>query len=49
MANMFNNLQSIGMQPERIVVDRIKTSIGRYVECFNLTGLTGQIQDQLGR
>jgi D-tagatose-1,6-bisphosphate aldolase subunit GatZ/KbaZ len=40
---MFNNLRSLGFRPYNIVVDRIMNSIRRYVECFNLTGLTGRV------
>jgi hypothetical protein len=31
------------LNPHAIVIDRIKKSIARYVECFNLSGLTGKI------
>jgi len=44
---MFENLGSIGLEPYNIVVDRIKKSISRYVECFNLTGLTTRIISNL--
>ena len=43
MKIMFGNLDSIGLEPYNIVIDRIKKSIARYVECFNLTGLTAKI------
>lgn len=43
MKDMFDNLDSIGLEPYKIVIDRIKSSIARYVECFNLTGLTSKI------
>lgn len=40
---MFSNLQSIGLQPDIITSNAIKNSIGRYVDCFNLAGLTSKI------
>ena len=43
MRIMFDNLAAIGLEPYNIVIDRIKKSIARYVECFNLTGLTSKI------
>jgi D-tagatose-1,6-bisphosphate aldolase subunit GatZ/KbaZ len=43
MKDMFENLYGIGLEPDKIVIDRIKNSILRYVECFNLTGLTSKI------
>jgi len=40
LALLKENLVSIGMDPDRFVINRIKASIGRYAECFGLTGLT---------
>jgi tagatose-1,6-bisphosphate aldolase non-catalytic subunit AgaZ/GatZ len=34
------NLCTLGYDPNRIVLNRIKTSIRRYVDCFGLEGLT---------
>jgi hypothetical protein len=48
MREMFDNLDKIGLEPNQIVIDRIKKSISRYVECFNLTGLTSKILNTLG-
>ncbi len=45
MGKMFKNLESIGMKPYDIVIKRIKDSMNRYVECFNLTGLTSKIME----
>lgn len=49
MSKMFDNLESLGLQPYNIVIDRLKDSIRRYVECFNLTGLTGKVMKALGK
>ena len=40
---LFANLEGIGLNPHAIAIGRIKKSINRYVECFNLSGLTGRI------
>lgn len=40
---LYRNLESLGIKPQDVVQNRIKQSIGRYVECFNLAGLTGRI------
>lgn len=40
---MFSNLETLGMKPYTIVIEMIKKSIERYVDCFNLTGLTSRI------
>lgn len=40
---MFENLESIGLDPYGIVIERIKNSLARYVDCFNLAGLTSKI------
>jgi D-tagatose-1,6-bisphosphate aldolase subunit GatZ/KbaZ len=40
---LFRNLESIGMKPESILINSIKKSIERYVDCFNLAGLTSKI------
>ncbi len=47
MKVMCDNLENIGLEPYNIVIDRIKKSIARYVECFNLTGLTTKIINSL--
>ena len=44
LAELFKNLRLAGLEPERIVLDRIKNSIGHYVECFQLTGITEKIR-----
>ena len=40
---MSANLRACGIDPERVVIDRIKHSIGRYVDCFGLSGLTPEL------
>lgn len=47
MENMFDNLKSIGMDPESIVIERIKRSIARYIDCLNLAGLTSKIMESI--
>jgi D-tagatose-1,6-bisphosphate aldolase subunit GatZ/KbaZ len=47
MKIMFNNLDVLGIESYKIVIDRIKNSIARYIECFNLTGLTPKILNML--
>jgi len=49
MGDMFENLKSLGLQPYNIVIDRIKESIRRYVECFNLAGLTSKVKISLDK
>jgi len=43
LAVMISNLERAGLRPYEIVIDRIKRSIARYVECLNLEGLTTKI------
>jgi D-tagatose-1,6-bisphosphate aldolase subunit GatZ/KbaZ len=43
LGKMFETLRAAGLCPERSVVDSIKRSIGRYAECFQLTGITEKI------
>lgn len=40
---MYENLERAGLMPERLVVDAIKASVSRYVDCFNLEGLTSRL------
>ncbi len=49
LGKMFDTLRAAGLCPERSVVDSIKRSIGRYVECFQLTGITKKILDYAKR
>jgi len=44
---MFENLKACGVNPEKAVLDAIKYSMQRYVNCFNLAGLTGRIKTLL--
>lgn len=44
LEKMFETLRAAGLCPERSVVDCIKRSIGRYAECFQLTGMTEKIR-----
>ena len=46
---MFGNLKACGLNPEKTVQDAIKLSILRYVQYFNLRGMTGQIRNELSK
>ena len=41
---LFANLSAAGDNPEAYVRGRIKASIARYVDCFNLDGLTSRVR-----
>ena len=41
---LFANLSAAGGAPEAYVLGRIKASIARYVDCFNLDGLTSRLR-----
>lgn len=41
--NLFNNLNSAGIDGEQYVINKIKDSIDKYVKCFNLQGFTSKI------
>lgn len=43
MAILCGNMQKLGIDGNRYVVDKIKNSIDRYVQCFNLQGLTSKL------
>ena len=43
-ARLFANLSAAGGKPEAFVLGRIKSSIARYVDCFNLDGLTSRLR-----
>lgn len=40
---MFRNLSVAGMDPDSVVLYKLKNSIRRYAECFNMTGLTKEL------
>lgn len=40
---MFRNLSVAGMDPDSVVLNKLKNSIKRYAECFNMTGLTKEL------
>lgn len=44
-AKLYANLERMGLSPERAVLNRIKRSIGRYVDCFCLEGITTKIRE----
>lgn len=41
--NLFDNLDKVGINGEKYVIDKIKDSIDRYVKCFNLEGFTSKV------
>ena len=41
---LFANLSGAGGDPEAYVLGRIKASIARYLDCFNLDGLTSRVR-----
>jgi predicted ATPase len=42
-AKMYLNLEKLGLNPHKIVITEIMKSIDRYVDCFNLEGISGRI------
>lgn len=45
IADLLDNLEKAGVPARRYVLDKIKESIGRYVTCFNLRGLTTRLKN----
>jgi D-tagatose-1,6-bisphosphate aldolase subunit GatZ/KbaZ len=43
MVVLHENMQKLGIDSNRYVLDKIKNSIDRYVQCFNLQGLTSKL------
>jgi D-tagatose-1,6-bisphosphate aldolase subunit GatZ/KbaZ len=41
--NLFNNLNKVSIDGEKYVINKIKDSIDKYVECFNLEGFTSKV------
>lgn len=42
--NMYDNLELFGIDGETYVIDKVKNSIDKYVQCFNLEGFTSRVQ-----
>jgi len=42
------NLGACGLRPRRFVVDALKRSMGRYVDCLNLEGVTDLVRAECG-
>jgi len=40
---LYGNMSVLGIDGNRYVLDKIKNSIDRYVQCFNLQGLTSKL------
>lgn len=43
VARLNENIASLGLQPQRYVVKKIKDSIDRYIYCFNLYGVSDEL------
>ena len=43
--NMFSNLSEAGINAEEYVIYKLKESLNRYVETFNLKGYTGRLKN----
>jgi D-tagatose-1,6-bisphosphate aldolase subunit GatZ/KbaZ len=43
MTVLYENMKTLGIDGNRYVLDKIKNSIDRYVQCFNLEGLTSKL------
>ena len=42
--NLFENLAEAGVNAEEYVIYKLKESLDRYVECFNLKGYTSRLK-----
>lgn len=42
---LYKNLGLVGIDGEKFVIDKIQESLDRYVECFNLEGLTSKVKN----
>ena len=49
IAKMYANLESVGLNPHRIVINAVMKSIERYVDAFNLEGITSKVRAVLGQ
>ena len=49
IAKMYANLESVGLNPHRIVINAVMKSIERYVDAFNLEGITSKVMQVLGK
>lgn len=49
ISKMFSNLASFGVDGDKYVVNSIKASINRYINCFNLEGITSEIKNNKNR
>ena len=43
--NLFKNLSEVGIDGEKYVIYKLQESLDRYVECFNLNGLTSKLNN----
>ncbi|SFL75706.1 class II D-tagatose-bisphosphate aldolase non-catalytic subunit [Pelosinus propionicus] len=43
MKILYTNMQKLGIDGNRYLIDKLKSSISRYVQCFNLQGLTSKL------
>ncbi|MFA9398577.1 MAG: class II D-tagatose-bisphosphate aldolase non-catalytic subunit [Clostridiaceae bacterium] len=42
---LYENLALVGIDGEKFVIEKIQESLDRYVECFNLEGLTSKVKN----
>ncbi|MDO5088773.1 MAG: class II D-tagatose-bisphosphate aldolase, non-catalytic subunit [Leptotrichiaceae bacterium] len=45
--NLFENLAEAGINPEEYVIYKLKESLDKYVECFNLKGYTSRLKSEI--
>ncbi|WP_373897986.1 class II D-tagatose-bisphosphate aldolase non-catalytic subunit [Haloimpatiens sp. FM7315] len=45
ITTLYNNLNSVGIDGEKFVITKIQESLDRYVQCFNLEGLTSKLMN----
>ena len=43
MSALCDRLSAVGLAPHAFVVNEIKRSLERYVDCFNMEGITGRV------
>jgi tagatose-1,6-bisphosphate aldolase non-catalytic subunit AgaZ/GatZ len=46
-AKMYLNLEKLGLNPHKIVITQLMKSIDRYVDCFNLEGISERIMAEV--
>ena len=44
---LYANLKTVGIEPERFVIEYLKRPLRQYIDCFNLEGLTTRVRNIL--